>query len=210
MAADASTSGNTTTIPPFGLLDLPSPHGRVDASPLLWPGGPSLAPGHGGRLLDLTGFGVGSGVVVGVAFGVGSGVGRGVAFGMGRGVASGVARGVGAVVACAGVGVGRTATITPVGDGDGTVDADGPGEADGPIDGPGTPGEGGADAGGAWVGPSSPLGTADPDGPASLGVAAGDGRPATPRSVGGMPKPTASANVARTRFRTPRAMTRRA
>src|SRR5215210_1451511 len=99
--------------------------------------------------------------------------------------------------------------MTAVGDGLGATEADGLDEIDGSSDGPGSPVEGEGAVGGGSVAPGSPLVTGDADGAAALGVGAIDGRPATPRSVGGFPNPTARANVAKTRFRTPRAMTRR-
>lgn len=197
------------TIPPLE-SPLPLPHGRVSSPPLLWPGGPSTVPGHGGLDCSFAGFGVGVGL--GVGRGVGSGVacgvgvGRGVGFGVAAGV--GVATGVGAMTGGAvGVGVGRTATITPgdVGVGDGSVvgktlgAGDGDGNADGPI---GTDGCGDALVAGPEGRTGDAVGSSDPGW--------FDGPPAMPSPSLGAEMPTATANVARTRLRRPRATTSRA
>jgi hypothetical protein len=72
-----AANGRTTTTPPFD-LSFPLPQGRSVVTSLLWPGGPSTAPGHGGWLCSLAaGFGVG------VGFGVGCGLGFGVGWGVG-------------------------------------------------------------------------------------------------------------------------------
>lgn len=133
-------------MPPFA-LPLPLPQGRSPEPPLLlWPGGPSTVPGHGGRCFSLAAAGgsVGRGVGLGVGFGVGfavgvavgSAVGRAVGFGLGVGLAVLGGVEVGAAVVGPGPGsfvgppcrpgVGRTTAIVPVdGDGDGDAATDG-------------------------------------------------------------------------------------
>jgi hypothetical protein len=199
---------------------------------LLWPGAPSTLPGHGGRARTgfVTGLTAGAGVGGGVALGVGGGVARagvGVGRGIGPGVAGaavgvGLAGGLGVIAGwvdgpltvppapeAVGVGVGMTATTTSLGDGS-TL--------------------------GLAIGDGSTLGVGDSngepestDGPGVEGtiatgldcVASGDGAeldegelrstPATPWSGWrGPTMPTARANEASTRLRTPRARTRRA
>ena len=159
------------------------------------------------------GFGVGFGVGWGVARGVGAGVMRGVGAGVTRGVGAGVTVGgcvgfvFGGLVDPAAGGLADDArgpmATWPLGSGV----TEGPMLADGCVDGgavdvPGEP-PGGVVAG-LVVGPGGVV-----DGP---GVAIGVGdTPATSLgAVRGAPKPTASAKVARTRLRTPRATTSRA
>jgi hypothetical protein len=184
------------------------------------------------------GAGVGCGVAGAAAAAVGRGVGRGVggtATGVGRrtmgvacgggGVGGGLmvpplgAVGVGlggdeASVGAVGVGVGATATTAPLGDGSLLALAIGDGSTleIGDVDGePGTP-----DAPGV-VGSVDPPADVVPDGVATGLASAGldtaglRSTPATPRSRWlGPPIPTARANEANTRLRTPRATTRRA
>jgi hypothetical protein len=197
------------TIPPLE-SPLPLPHGRVSSPPLLWPGGPSTLPGHGGLDCSFAGFGVGVGLGVGLGVGFGVACGVGVGLGVGFGVACGVGVGLGVgptTGVAAGVGVGRTATITPgdVGVGDGSVvgetlgAGDGDGNADGPI---GTDGCGDPLA----VGPEGATG--DAEGSSDPGRL--EGPPAMTSPSLGAEMPTANANVARTRLRRPRATTSRA
>ncbi len=208
-AAAASASGSTITTPP---LVLSFPQGRSPPSPFALPGGPSTLPGQGG--LAFTGFtGFGFGVAFGgwgVARGVARGVGAGVTRGVGAGVAVGGRVGVGLGFAVGGLvgpagradgGLGPIAT-RPLGSGvtvglilaDGCVDGDG-------VSVPGDPG------GGLVVVGLGPAGVAD-GGAVTTGV--GEVTASPPGSVRGAPKPTASAKVARTRLRTPRATTSRA
>jgi hypothetical protein len=173
---------------------------------LWWPGGPETSPGHGVRApfgLPTPGAGVGAGVGRGVGRGVAcGGVGCGVAAGVGAGVwRTGATVGVGAV-ATGGVGVGPSATIGPLGvDDGGGADggADGTGVVSGPL------GPDGVALGAGWV--------------LDVGVDAGgvDGDPgvllatATPPSGAvGMTAPAVRATVARMRFSSPIATTRRA
>lgn len=197
------------------------------------PGAPATVPGHGGLAWGafLTGLGVGAGVAGAAGTAVGRGVGRGAggtAIGVGSGVGRrtmGVAGGLtgpplGAVgvglgggeptVGGIGVGVGPTATTTALGDGSLLALATGDGSTleIGDVDGePGTP---------------DVVGSVDPPADVSDGVATGLDRagldscglrstPATPLSGWlGPPIPTARANEANTRLRTPRATTSRA
>lgn len=193
-------------MPPFP--PSPLPHGGSAPSPLCLPGGPSTEPGHGGRSwLWSTGLGLGVGFGRGVGCGVVLGVGGGVTAGgvaVGLGVVAGA---VGPLVGAAdgpdpgGCGVGRTATmIAPLGAGspEGEVLGDDGAVADG-VDAAGV-----ADDGGAGVAPTgSREGRTVP-----AGV---DGAAATlPGACRGAPIPTAIANVASTRLRTPSATTSRA
>ena len=177
------------------------------------------------------GAGVARGVGAGVARGVGAGVARGVGAGVARGVGAGVARGVGAGVAAGGrVAVGFAVGLLvgglvgpatgrddgalgpmatwPLGSGvtvrlplgDGTVE----GGAVGVGVGVEVPGDSGAEL--VVVGPGL-AGVAE-GGTLTTGV--GESTATSPGPVRGAPIPTASANVARTRLRTPRATTSRA
>lgn len=217
---------------PFG------PHGRVTGpGDLAWPGG-TPAPGQAGRgFLALTtlggcvGAGVGRAVGRGVGAAVGWAVGRAVGCGVavGRGVDAGVAAGVGvgpvpgpriggfdAAGGC-GVGVGTTATIGLLGvgvadgTGDGTTDAGGSSD---PL--------GSGDAGVSE--PVAPLACGSPEldeegvvavGAEGLTAAELAGVGEVPAAIpvpgwAGAMNPAVSATVARTRFRRPRATTRRA
>jgi len=191
---------------------------------LLWPGGPATLPGHGGR--GRTGFvpgvGVGAGVGRGVGWGVavtGVGVGRGVA-GVGRG--AGLVGGLGvagwldgppppppAPEVGVGVGVGTTATATSLGEGsalgleteDGSAleGGDGNGEPETPD-------------GGVVDGSIDPV-AASVEAGADAVLEGGELRsiPAMPWSGWrGPTMPTARANEASTRLRTPSERTRRA
>jgi len=204
------------TTPPLG-LSLPWPQGRSAPSPLFLPGGPSTEPGHGGVLLVLPDLGGG----FGVGFGVGWGVARGVGAGVMRGVGAGVTRGLGAGVTVGGcVGFVFGGLVDPAAGGRaadargpmatwplGSGVTEGPTLADGCVDGGGVdvPGEptGGVVAG-LGVGPDGVV-----DGP-GVTIGVGDTPATSLGAVRGAPKPTASANVARTRLRTPRATTSRA
>jgi len=208
------------TTPPL-VLSLPWPQGRSPPSPLLLPGGPSTVPGQGGVPFVLPGLGGGFGVGLGVGFGVARGVARGVGAGVMRGVGAGVTRGVGAGVTVGGfvgfvfgglpdpAAVGRAdgargpMATWPLGSGV----ADGMTLADGWVDGGGVdvPGE---PWGNVVVGLG--FGLAGVVDGADVAIGVGD-TPATSLGVvRGAPKPTASAKVARTRLRTPRATTSRA
>jgi hypothetical protein len=189
------------TTPPLG-LSFPWPQGRVPPSPLFLPGGPFTVPGHGGMFFVLAGLGVG--------FGVGFGVARGVARGVGAGVTRGVGAGgfvFGGLVDPAAGGRADDArgpmATWPLGSGV----TEGPTLADGCVDGGGVdvPGEppGGIVAG-LGLGPDD-----DVDG-AGVTIGVGDAPATSLGSVRGAPRPTASAKVARTRLRTPRATTSRA
>jgi hypothetical protein len=149
--------------------------------------------------------------------GVGAGVGRGVA----RGVGAGVIRAVGAGVTVGGcVGFVFGGLVDPAAGG-GVDDARGPmatwPPGSGVTEGP-TLADGWVDGGGVDVPGEPPGGVvaklgAGPDGVADgAGVSIGLGEtPATSLgAVRGAPRPTASAKVARTRLRTPRATTSRA
>jgi hypothetical protein len=196
------------TTPPLG-LSLPWPQGRVPPSPLFLPGGPATVPGQGGMVLVLPGLGVGFGVGFGVARGVGAGVMRGVGAGVTRGVGAGGCVGFvfGGLVdpGAGGLAVEPRGPIAtwPLGSGV----TKGPTLADGCVDGGGVdvPGEppGGMVAG-LGVGPDG-----EGDGP-GVPIGVGDAPATSLGSVRGAPRPTASANVARTRLRTPRATTSRA
>jgi hypothetical protein len=97
---------------------------------------------------------------------------------------------------------GRSATTTPVGvgDGPGSLDGDtGDEEAEGPSDGPGLPGLPGP--------PGEAPGAREPGATMGVGLIAAM---IPPFGCRGEPNPTARANVARTRFKTPRATTSRA
>jgi hypothetical protein len=129
---------------------------------------------------------------VGVAFGGAVGVGVGLPVGAAVGRVTGVLAGT--------VGVGRRAIPPP--DGVGVAE---PG-SDGPADGSADPAGGDGSVEGGWVSgdPVAP----GPDGVTAAGV---DGPAAMPfGGSSGAPIPTAKANAARTRLRTPRATTRRA
>jgi hypothetical protein len=191
----------------------------------LWPGGPATLPGHGGRAR--TGFVTGVGVGAGVGRGVGREVGRGVAVtgvGVGRGVA-GVAAGVGLIGGLVvagwldgppavppggvGVGVGTTATTTSLGEGSmlglATDDTSTLGVGDGNGE-PETPN------GGVVEGSPDPApGSVEAGAVAELEGGELRSAPAMPWSGWrGPTMPTASANDARTRLRTPSERTRRA
>jgi hypothetical protein len=189
----------------------------------LWPGGPATLPGHGGRAR--TGFVTG----VGVGAGVGRGVGRGVAVagvGVGRAIA-GVAVGVGLAgglgvagwldgpapvppaPGVVGVGVGLTATTTSLGEGSVLGLATDDGSTLGGGDGNGEPE---TPDGGVVEGSIDPA-------PGSVEAGAvGELEGGELRSASAIPwsgwrgptMPTASANDARTRLRTPSERTRRA
>jgi hypothetical protein len=216
------------TTPPLG-LSFPWPHGRSPAPPLFFPGGPSTLPGHGGAPFVLPGFGFGFGVGFGVGCGVARGVARGVGAGVTRGVGAGVMRGVGAGVT-RGVGAGVTAGGFVGFVLGGLPDPAAVGRADGargpmatwPLGSGVTDGlrlaGGGGDGGGVAV-PGEPWGDVDVGlglGPnrvvdgAGVAIGVGDTRATSLGGVRGAPKPTASAKVARTRLRTPRATTSRA
>ena len=196
----------------------------------MWPGGPATLPGHGGRARAgfVTGVGVGVGVGREVGRGVavtGACVGRGVA-GV-AGAAAGVGRGVGLVGGLGvagwldgpppvppasggvGVGVGTTATTTSLGEGSvlGLATNDGSTLGTGDDNGePETP-DGGVDEGSIDPAPGSVEAGADAE------LEGGELRsiPAMPWSGWrGPTMPTASANDARTKFRTPSERTRRA
>jgi hypothetical protein len=208
-ARPPSASGRTTTIPfppdPFPLSVLP--HGRTGGgTTLLWPGGPFASPGHGGRGLVARpetgdGLDVGRGVAWAVGFGVGCAVGRGVATTGGR-----------PAFVEPGVGVGTTATIGPsVGgvEAGGSVDGSGEDSIEGSTDDPtagATEGEGSVPPLLDGVGSAEADGvTAAPDGPGLAPMAA------IPSSrCGGATNPVVNATVARMRFRSPMATTRRA
>jgi hypothetical protein len=153
---------------------------------------------------SFAGFGVGVGLVVGPGVGLTVGFGVGAVVGVAAGVGVGTAVGwtTGGVL---GVGVGRTTTTTPgdVGVGEGSVVGEtlgaGEGDGDGPIstEGAGVPLAVGSDGTAGVV-----VGSVDPGW--------FEGPPAIPSPSIGLETPTASANVARTRFRRPRATTSRA
>lgn len=203
------------TTPPL-VLSFPWPHGRSAPSPLFLPGGPFTLPGHGGALFVLPGFGLG----FGVGFGVGWGVARGVGAGVTRGVGAGVTRGVGAGVTVGGfVGfvLGGLPDPAAAGRADGARGpmatwplgsgvTDGLRLADGWVDGGGVdvPGEPSGEVVGLRLGPEGVV-----DG-AGVAIGVGDAPATSLGAVLGAPKPTASAKVARTRLRTPRATTSRA
>jgi hypothetical protein len=197
-ARPPSASGRTTTMPmgpdpwPFD----PCVHGRVTGgATLLRPGGPSACPGHGGRGLTIR------------PTAVGAGVGRGV----GRTVGWGVAMAVGDGVPCdAGVGVETTATIGPsdaAGELDGATDGAIDGSLDGSVDGSteGPTGE---------VGSGVTVGAGETTGGGPTAIEDGLGVPGTfATSDGGRlgaTNPAVSATVARMRFRSPMATTKRA
>ena len=194
--------------PPLG-LSLPWPHGRSAPSPLFLPGGPSTVPGHGGVLLVLAGLGVGCGVARGVGAGVMRGVGAGVTRGVGAGVTVGGSVGFvfGGLLdpAAGGLADGARGPMAtwPLGSGV----TEGPALADGCVDGGGVdvPGEpSGGVVAGLGVGPDGVV-----DGP-GVTIGVGDTPATSLGGVRGAPNPTASAKVARTRLRTPRATTSRA
>jgi hypothetical protein len=192
------------------------PHGRVGSRTLLWPGGPPSAVGHGGRgfcTFPSAGVGVGVGRVVGRAICAGVAVGRGVGAGeaVGRGVGPPAWPRVGGVAIGtigAGVGVGPSATIGPLGVvlPDGSADAVSGGDSPGwdgvdPGDSVAPPGVDGLDRGGWAV-------SAEPGSTLADGVAL---PPAISRFDGVCAtSPAVSATVARTRLRSPIATTRRA
>ena len=220
-AAPSSASGSTITTPLPPLPRSPfDPHGRVvEPSPLLWPGGPPPAVGHGGiGFLALTpiGVAVGTGVGRAVGFAVGFGVGGvgGVAVGreVGRGVGveCGVVDGAG-VLTTAGVGVGPWATV-------GALSV---GLADGSPDGTGLADAGGVDSEAPGVGDAlapdvagladglAPAGSEELPGAPALGCE--DGPTAIPPfGWAGAIRPAVSATVARIKLRSPIATTRRA
>jgi hypothetical protein len=213
-----SASGRNTTIAlplPLSLPDPspPWPHGRSGTGVTLrWPGGPPSLSGHGGaafRAFVTTGAGVGGRVV---ACAVGLGVGRGVAaicrvgaaVGDGRGVVTGATTvGVGAVEAAGGLGV-TGGSGSADGPDDGASDAAG----DGPPDGSPTVAVG---TGSLGVGAA---GDGRAEGPTAVWVELGAGVTVTPATPGdgwlGVTNPAVSATVARMRFRSPMATTRRA
>ena len=181
-----------------------------------------------GRTRPRVGRTVGRGVGGGVGRAVGRGVGGGVGGTVGRGVDGGVAVGcgvgcgvdgtvavgsivgTGVAVACSGVGVGRCATITSLGNGSelGTFDGSTVG--------------GGSDDDGS-VDPDGALEPKDEPGAISLADGSGDvtafddgatlaegGASAIPPRSSGATNPAVSATVARMRFKRPIATTRRA
>ena len=186
-----------------------------------------MALGHGGFTWTLpAGLGLGVGLAVGFGFGgavtTGRGVGAGVAADLGVGVgAMAVGAAVGPAIgplvgpAPGAVGVGRTATTTPllgVGDCSGRLDGEALGE--GGVDAEGVAGAvevGVVEVGVVAVGPDGVGLEGSPDG---ADVTTGDeveGTPATPLGAGReTPIPTVRAKVASTRLRTPSATTSRA
>jgi hypothetical protein len=213
--------GSTTTIPlPPPPLPLPlslAAHGRPGAGwTLLWPGGPVPSPGQGGRgFFALPEIGAGVEVGRGVGFAVGFVVGFAVGWAVGLAVGLAVGRGVATTggrpaFVEPGVGVGATATIGPSEGGveaAGSVDGPGVGAIDGSTDGP-------TDGGDGSVPPpveADGVGAADEDG--TTAPTDGPGLPiaAIPSSRWvGPTSPAVSATVARIRFRSPMATTRRA
>jgi len=208
----------------------PSLHGRgAGGVVLLCPGGPETSPGHGGRAcfgLPSTGASVGVargvgrgvGLAVGfaVGFGVGAAVGFAVGFGVGAAVGSGVGRRTGGCVGFGGVavgpagvgtGVGPAATIGPS---DGDADGSDEGTDEGTVDPAGSADE---PPGSLDVGPVVGLGElvlADPDG-AIVGLAlAAATPPGGDEGADGATMPAVRATVARMRFKSPIATTRRA
>jgi hypothetical protein len=172
------------------------------------------------------GSGVGFAVGAGVGFAVGSGVtgvavglavGRGVAVGLGATVGEGVCVTTGGAV---GVGVGPPATIGPLGGGaTGCVDGDALAAGKGSVDGGGLCDSGAADSEapgvvGDWpaVDVEDGLDVAAPDDAlGAIALGSGELPRATPRSgCAGVIRPAVSATVARMRFRSPIATTRRA
>jgi hypothetical protein len=225
-------------VDPLCLLGWPL-QGRSARSVLVLPGAPATVPGHGGLAWGFfAGLGAGAVVGCGVPGTAGTAVGRGVGCGVGRrttGVAFGVGCGVGALdggltgplgavgvglaggeasVGVVGVGDGPTATTTSVGDGSALALETGDGSAleFGDVAGePGTP-----DVPGVVVPPEPGVEVVADGvviGPETAGVE-GEGLRSTPATplFGwlGPPIPTARANDANTRLRTPRATTRRA
>lgn len=172
------------------------PHGRVTGgATLLRPGGPSAWPGHGGRGLTTRPTCVGAGV--------GRGVGRIVGLAVAMAVGDGVPRD-------AGVGVGTTATIGPsvvAGELDGATDGAIEGGIEGSMDGS-TEGPTGEVGSGVMLG----AGDATGDGPTANrdGLGVPETAPTSDGGPLGATNPAVSATVARMRFRSPMATTRRA
>ncbi len=199
--------------------ELPPPlHGRgAGGDVLLCPGGPDTAPGHGGRSpFALPSTGPGVGVACGVGRGVGFDVGATVGLGVGRRI-GGCVRFGGVAVGPAGVGtgVGPPATIGPSdGDADGSDDGSADGSVDGSVDGTLEPaGSDDEPAGSLDVGPGAELGEIEPpdvDGAmAGLALAAAT-PPGGVEGADGATMPAVRATVARMRFKSPIATTRRA
>jgi hypothetical protein len=138
-------------------------------------------------------------------------VGAGVGCGVGRTVGRAVAMAVGAGVPCtAGVGVGTTATIGPsdaTGEVDGATDGVVEGSMDGGVDGS-TEGPTGDDGRGVTLGTGDSAG----DGPTAIEDGLGVAVTAATSFGGrlGEKNPAVSATVARMRFRSPMATTKRA
>jgi hypothetical protein len=200
--------GRTTTIPlppcPFP-FDVPCVQGRTGGGTTLWwPGGPLASCGHGGRgLLTLPSTGSGLGVGRGVGCGVGRTVGRGVdTSGDGDGRVD-PAVGVG-ITATTGGSVG--AAVDAVGLADGSTEGSS-GTTDGPTDGATPDGVGSGLVLVELVGAGS-LAIGDAAGRVGAGVPRLPAMP--PFGRAGATSPAVNATVARMRFRSPRATTRRA